>query len=174
MNFFENFAHSVAASRVLLAAAHKNGALLEALVLYASVIDALLRNLVALETGDRDGYSITLDSRYFYHDPTKWMNERKIYAEARSCGVLSDSELAQLEDLYKFRNIAIHRFIISNVTYTEIGPKLEQYEVIYTRLLDQLREIEQPDGEEIDAEREAAMRRRVARKIRADDPESDG
>jgi hypothetical protein len=74
--FFENFTHSVATIRLLLAEAHKRGSLIEGLVLYASVIDPLLRNLVALKTGERDDTSLHLDPRYFYHDDTKWMNER--------------------------------------------------------------------------------------------------
>jgi uncharacterized protein YutE (UPF0331/DUF86 family) len=40
------------------------------------------------------------------------MNERKVYAAAHACGVLSDAELSELEELYPFRNIVIHRFII--------------------------------------------------------------
>jgi hypothetical protein len=53
-NHFENFTHSVAAARVLLAQAQQRGSLIEGLALYASVIDALLRNLVALKTGERE------------------------------------------------------------------------------------------------------------------------
>jgi hypothetical protein len=164
-NFFENFTHSVAAIRLLLGEAHKRGSLIEGLVLYASVIDALLRNLVALKKGERHGTSIHLDPRYFYHDDSKWMNERTIYKEAHACGVLSDDELRELEELYGFRNIVIHRFVISGVTWTEIAPKLDAYEVIYERVLDQLRAIEQPDAAELDDEGKAAARRRIARKL---------
>ncbi len=166
-NFFENFTHSVAATRLLLTQAHERGSLIEGLVLYASAIDALLRNLVALKTGERQGTAILLDPRYFYHDDTKWMNERQVYAAAHSCGVLTDTEFRQLEELYKFRNIIIHRFIISGVTYDQIASKLDVYEVIYGRVLEQLSAIEQPEGEELtDAER-AESRQRVARKLGA-------
>jgi hypothetical protein len=51
-NAFESFTHSVGAARHLLAQAHARGSLIEGLALYASLIDALLRNLVALKTGE--------------------------------------------------------------------------------------------------------------------------
>jgi hypothetical protein len=164
-NFFENFTHSVAAARLLLTQAHERGSLIEGLVLYASAIDALLRNLVALKTGDRQGTTMRLDPRYFYHDDTKWMNERQVYAAAHSCDVLTDPEFSQLEELYKFRNVIIHRFIISGVTYDQIASKLDQYEVIYGRILERLKAIEQPDGEELTDVEIAESRLKVARKL---------
>lgn len=166
-DYFENFTHSVAATRLLLAQAHERGSLIEGLVLYASAIDALLRNLVALKTGERQGTTIRLDPRYFYHDDAKWMNERKVYAAAHSCGVLTDAELCELEEVYKFRNVIVHRFIISGVTYDQIASKLDQYEVIYGRILEQLRAIEQPDGAELTDDEMAKSRQRVARKLGA-------
>lgn len=166
-NFFQNFTHSVAATRLLLEQAHERGGLIEGFVLYASVIDALLRNLVALKTGERQGTTRLLDPRYFYHDDTKWMNERKVYAAARTCDVLTDSEFHELEELYRFRNVIIHRFIISGVTYSQIASKLDQYEVIYSRILEQLRAIEQPDGEELTDIEKVESRQRIARKLGA-------
>src|SRR4051794_17389118 len=89
---FENFTHSVSAVRLLLGRAHENGNLVEGLVLYASVVDALLRMLVAHATGERQGTVTHLDLRYFIHDETLWMNERKVYRAARDRGVLSVPE----------------------------------------------------------------------------------
>ena len=171
-NPFENFTHSVAAARHLLAQAHARDSLIEGLALYASVIDALLRNLVALKTGERQGATTYLDLRYFYHDDTMWMNERKVYAAAHSCGVLTDPELNELEELYKFRNIVIHRFVLSGVTYAEIAPRLDQYECIYERISEQLRVIEQPDNIDLSDKEVRRMRGRVARKLGpSQDPE---
>jgi hypothetical protein len=166
-NFFQNFTHSVAATRLLLEQAHERGSLIEGLVLYASAIDALLRNLVALKTGKRQGTTTLLDPRYFYHDDTKWMNERKVYAAAHTCDVLTDTEFSELEELYRFRNVIIHRFIISGVTYSQIASKLDQYEVIYGRILEQLRAIEQPDGDELTDIEKVETQQRIARKLGA-------
>lgn len=163
--FFENFTHSVAAARLLLQRAHEQGSLIEGLVLYASSIDALLRNLVALRLGGRDGTAVQLDPRYFYHEKTKWMNERDLYAEALSAKVLSQPEFQELEDLYRFRNAVIHRFIISGMTYAEISPCLDRYETVLSRLFGRLREIEQPDGDTPNAETQRQIHERVARKL---------
>lgn len=84
---------------------------------------------------------------------------------AGSCGVLSDSEFRELEDLYGFRNVIIHRFAVSGVSYSEIGPKLDAYEMIYRRIFEQLREIEKPDTVELPDEQIAAARETIARKL---------
>lgn len=161
---FQNFTHSVSAARLLLRRAYDNGSLIEGVVLYASVIDALLRILVAHATGDRAGTVTHLDVRYVRHDETLWMNERKVYREAHSCGVLSEAELRELEELYAFRNVVIHRFIISGVTYDQMGSKLDRYEVIYERLLAQLEAVEQP-APPLSAEEVAAVQSRIAGKL---------
>jgi hypothetical protein len=116
-------------------------------VLYASAIDAVLQNLVALRLGKRNDTVIKLAPRCFYHDDTKWMNERDPYAEAAKAKMLTKPEFQELEELYRFRNTVIHRFIISGTTYAEIAARLDQYEIILTSLLGRLREIEQPDSD---------------------------
>jgi hypothetical protein len=161
---FQNFTHSVSAARLLMSRAHENDSLIEGLVLYASIIDAFLRILIAHATGERDGTVTQLDLRYFRHDDTLWMNERKVYRRAHTCGVLSESERHDLDELYDFRNVVIHRFIISGITYDQIGPRLDQYEAIFTRLRAQLEHIEQPAPALSDAET-AAVRARIARKL---------
>jgi hypothetical protein len=161
---FQNFTHSVSAARLLMSRAHDNGSLIEGLVLYASVIDAFLRVLIAHATGEREGTVTHLDLRYFRHDETLWMNERKVYREAQSCGVLSESDRCELDELYDFRNVVIHRFIISGITYDQIGPRLDQCEAIFSRLRAQLESIEQPAPALSDAQI-GAVRARIARKL---------
>jgi hypothetical protein len=168
-NFFENFAHSVAAVRVLLGTANEVGSFIEGLMLYATIVDAVLRNLVALETAPRDDQTRHLDARYFVHDDSKWMNERRIYSEARDCGVIDQDLFAELEELYRFRNVVIHRFIISPIAYNDLIPRLDQYEVITQRLLARLAEIERNDGEEVTADERVAINQRIQRKIHRPD-----
>jgi hypothetical protein len=170
---FENFTHSVTAVRLLLGRAYESGNVVEGLVLYASLVDALLRMLVAHATGKREGTLTHLDLRYFIHDETLWMNERKVYRAARDCGVLSLPEFRELEELYDFRNMVIHRFIISGITYDQIGPRLDQYEVIYERLVARLEVIEQPSPL-FSAEALTAVRSRIARKLGEHDPHDQG
>jgi hypothetical protein len=168
---FQNFTHSLSAARLLMNRAHENGGLIEGLMLYASIIDAFLRILVAHATGERQGTVTQLDLRYLRHDEALWMNERKVYREAHRCGVLSESERCELDELYDFRNVVVHRFIISGITYGEIGPRLDQYEGIFNRLRTQLEDIEQPAPALSDAEL-AAAHARIARKL--GDPTRDG
>jgi hypothetical protein len=179
---FVNFTHSMATARLLLAHAHEKGTLIEGFVLYASVIDGLLRVLVAHATAKREvdathvlaserGADVRyLEERYFSHDETLWMDERKVYRAARTHGVLSKAEFRELEELYNFRNIVIHRFIISGITYDEIAPRLDQYEAIYNRLFAQLEAIEQPEAP-LTADDIEASQARIARKLRGhEDP----
>ena len=162
---FQNFTHSVSAARLLMRRAYENGSLIEGLVLYASMIDALLRILIAHATGERDGTVTHLDLRYFRHDETLWMNERKVYRAAQACGVLSESQHDELNELYGFRNVVIHRFIISGISYDQIGPRLDQCEAIVSRLLAQLEDIEQPEPGGMSHAELAEVRARIARKL---------
>jgi hypothetical protein len=164
---FVNFTHSAGAARVLLQKAHDEGSLIEGLVLYASSVDALLRNLVALKTGipTRKGV-ISLDPRYFYHDDTKWMNERDIYKKAAEHKIITTREYEQLGKLYDFRNLVIHRFIISGITYSDIAPKLVQYERLFNKLYAKLKKIEQPqEPKDLSDEERADVFRRIADKL---------
>lgn len=161
---FENFTHSIAAARELLARAQESGSLIEGLVLYAALVDGLLRMLVAHATAEREDVAAHLDLRHFFHDAERWRNERQVYRGALECGVLSEQERTELDDLYSFRNVVIHRFVISGVTYDEIVSRLDAYEMIYGRLFARLTTIEQP-GPPISSEQESAIRVRIARKL---------
>lgn len=161
---FANFTHSVAAVRVLLGRAHAAGSLIEGLILYAAVVDALLRILLAHATGTRSGTVKQLDPRHFRQDRRFFNNERDVYRAAAEQAVISPDELKELTELYDFRNAVVHRLVISGLTYETIGPQLDRYEVIYSRLLDQLTAIEQPAPPHT-AEEVAAMRARVKRKL---------
>lgn len=161
---FENFTHSIAAARELLGRAQESGSLIEALVLYSALVDGLLRMLVAHATGDREGHVTQLDLRHFFHDAQRWRNERQVYRGAAECGVVSEQERRQLDDLYDFRNVVIHRFVISGVTYDELLPRLDAYEAICRRLFAQLEAIEQP-GPPVSPGQEHAIRARIARKL---------
>lgn len=162
-DFFENFTHSVAVARVLLTKAHEQGNLIEGLVLYASSIDAFLRNLIALKTGSKKGHTISLNPSYFFHNDSQWMDERTIYSQALQSGVIGRSLYDKLENLYAFRNKVIHRFIISNITYSEIAAHLIEYEIIYNNLYSQLEKIEKPH--KLNKGEQEEVRQKIQKKI---------
>ena len=112
LSFFENFTHSVVATRMLLGKTHSQGNLIEGLILYASII------------------------------------------------------FEKLNDLYSFRNRIVHRFIISNVAYSDLESNLISYEYIYTDLMNKLEMIEGPS--KLDADQEKIIKKNVLKKIKRD------
>lgn len=164
LEHFENFTHSIAAARKLLGRAQESGSLIEGLVLYSALVDGLLRMLIAHATGAREGHVTHLALGHFFHDGERWRTERQVYKGALECGVLSERQRRELDDLYDFRNVVIHRFVISGVTYEELFPRLDAYEAIYRRLLAQLEEIEQP-APPVSPEEEQAIQARIAHKL---------
>lgn len=154
-NFFENFVHSIAASRKLLRRAHDGGFLIEGLILYAELIDALLRNLVAHSTAvPKSEYSgesrlqfdeLVLDDGLFQQGE-KMLPEKAVYKMALANGIINKSKFDQLYELYDVRNKIVHRFIISDIAYSDLEEPLKQYELMYQELMGQLSEIEQPDA----------------------------
>ena len=171
-HFFENFTHSVAAARELLGDAHAHGSLIEGLILYASLVDALLRNLVALETATKipapdnelQFHGVALNTAFFQHDDANWFNERKVYNLALEKGIINDAEYKQLNALYSFRNRVVHRFIISDIAYSDLEQPLAQYEVLFWKMYEKLAAIEQPSSR-LSQEEQSATDERIKRKI---------
>lgn len=171
-NFFENFTHSVAAARELLQKAHSDGSLIEGVILYASLVDALLRNLVAIESAFRapasDGEvqfdGVSLDTAFFRHDDAHWFNERKIYDMALETGAIDADEYKTLNELYSFRNRVVHRFIISDIAYADLEKPLAEYEVLFWKMYEKLAAREQP-AERVSVEEHSAIKQRILRKI---------
>ncbi|MEV4756979.1 hypothetical protein AB0J86_17965 [Micromonospora sp. NPDC049559] len=120
-----NFVHSFAAVRHLLARAHRTGSLIEGIVLYVSLIDGLLRIAIVLDkqlTGDH----VDINA-YVQQVPsgTK-ISERAVYEEARRRGLIDDALKAEVVDLYEHRNATVHRFFLTDLTYAALGPLLDR------------------------------------------------
>lgn len=142
-NFFANFTNSFVAARVLLKSANKEGSLIEGLILYAALVDAFLRNLLAVD-GKGSKETIELNKDLFIHNEKNSYSERKIYKLAYEAQIINEDEFLELGGLYTFRNRIVHRFIISEVSYAELAPTLERYELIYKRLYQKLSDKEKP------------------------------
>lgn len=142
MNAFGNFVHSFAAARQLLHRAHERGSLIEAMVLYVSLIDGFLRIALVLDkqlAGDPVG---NLDS-YIQQVPggTKF-TEKDIYNEASSRGLIDDALKAEIVDLYERRNATIHRFFLTDLKYADLAPPLDRYEAVHERCYAIVEELE--------------------------------
>jgi len=126
-----NFVHSFGAARQLLIRAHQTGSLIEAMVLYVSVIDGFLRIALVLNkqlAGDPQG---DIDAYVQQVPGGAKFTEREIYTEAYLSGLIDDGLKAEITDLYEQRNAIIHRFFLTDLTYGNLGPLLDRYEILY-------------------------------------------
>lgn len=133
MTPLENFVRSFAAARQLLYRAYERGSLIEAMVLYVSLIDGMLRIALVLEkqlAGDQHG---KIDS-YIQQVPggVKY-TERAIYNEAHDRNLIDDTLKAEITDLYEYRNAVIHRFFLTDLKYADLGSLLDRYEMVFNR-----------------------------------------
>lgn len=128
---FANFLYAFGAARKLLERAHGPGFLIEAIVLYVSLIDGLLRIALVLDkqlTGSPDG-----DIESYIQQVTEGpkFSEKMIYQEARRRNLIDDAMRDEIIELYDKRNAIIHRFFLNGMTYASLGPLLDRYELIY-------------------------------------------
>lgn len=128
-----NFVHSFAAARQLLYRAHRTGSLIEAMVLYVSLIDGMLRIALVLDKqlagdqhGDIDSYIQQVPGGVEY-------TERAIYNEAHDRNLIDATLKAEIIDLYENRNAVIHRFFLAEIRYADLGPLLDRYEIVFNR-----------------------------------------
>ena len=134
----ENFINGIGAVRKLLEVAHSNGSLIEALVLYASIVDGFCR-IALLLNEQMENRTSEINEKYIYQDESdksylKDFSERKIYEKAHDNKIIERDLYDDLCILYDIRNKAIHRFLISNFKYSHLEIVLEKYELVYQRL----------------------------------------
>ncbi|XVV12617.1 hypothetical protein ACQP2X_48865 [Actinoplanes sp. CA-131856] len=133
MSALSNFVHSFGAARRLLERAHQRGSLIEGIVLYVSSIDGFLRIAIVLDkqlAGDPRG---EIDSYIQQVPGGARFTERAIFTEAHRRGLIDDELKAEIVDLYEQRNAIIHRFFLTQLTYLQLGPLLDRYELAYER-----------------------------------------
>ncbi len=134
----ENFINGIGAVRKLLEKAHSDGSLLEALVLYASIVDGLCRISLLLDE-QIQSKSSDINEKYIFQDEEdktykSKFDERHIYGLAYDRKIIEKDLYDDLDALYDIRNKAIHRFLISEFKYSHLEIVLEKYELVYQRL----------------------------------------
>lgn len=131
----ENFINGIGATRQLLSRAHSEGYLLEALVLYATVVDGLLRMALLLSEQIASKTS-NINEKYIFQDESasSYLSEWKIYKLASEERVIEDDLFNEISALYEVRNKAIHRFLISEIEYSHLELVLGRYELVFQRL----------------------------------------
>lgn len=131
----ENFINGIGATRQLLSRAHSEGYLLEALVLYATVIDGLLRMALLLAEQIANKTS-DINERYIFQDESdrSYLSERDVYRLASERRIIEEDLFNEITALYEVRNKAIHRFLISEIEYSHLELVLDRYELVFQRL----------------------------------------
>lgn len=129
----EHFVKSVATTRFLLKRANDQGSLLEGLVLYNSLADALCRICLVLKQqleSKTDDFKV----EYIYQSSDSHISERKIFELVKDKDIIPDDLYSELNDLYDIRNKGIHRFSITDIKYSHLEIVLERYELVVQRL----------------------------------------
>jgi hypothetical protein len=129
----KQFVFAIAAARRLLQQANHTGCLIEGMALYASLADGLLRIGLVLKH-QLDQQTSNIPAGLLYQPASTYISERQIYSRALASGIIGQSTFDELSDLYTQRNKAIHRFLISGITYNSLAPFLERYEVLFKAL----------------------------------------
>ena len=129
-----NFVLAFGAARMLIQKANEEGDLLEGLVLYAALSDGFLRiglvlkRQIVKKNSDIDNVLIAQEKN------GKFYTERQIQQMALNERVIVPEMFDELSFLYGKRNDAIHKFFLTDLTYSDLPPILERYEVIYKQL----------------------------------------
>lgn len=136
IDYFDNLIHSIATARLLLQKAHKDGALIEGLCLYVSVIDGFLRlSIVYSRTQKSPEHTYEFEKNLIHQsDDEKTYSEKEIYKIVYEEGIISDELHKKLLKMYEFRNKVIHRFSISIITYEQIAEACIEFEKIYQEI----------------------------------------
>jgi len=130
----ENFINGVGAVRMLLQRSHEQGFLIEALVLYATLIDGFCRMALVLKQQIKNRSS-DFNTKYIYQDKNNnYYSERDIYKFAFEKSIIENDLFNEINALYDFRNKVIHRFLISEIEYAHLELILDKYELVFQRL----------------------------------------
>lgn len=137
-DYFDNLTHSVGTMRLLLEKAHKDGALIEGLCLYVSIIDAFLRlAIIYTRTQKAPDHTYEFDGSLIHQgDGDRALSEKEIYSLAHKEGILSQGLYERLQKMYLFRNKVVHRFALSDITYDEVGHACGEFEKIFQEIFE--------------------------------------
>ena len=128
-----NILRAIGATRILLDKAHTEGSLMEGLVLYASLIDGLLRMALVLKE-QIIKKTEEINENLIFQKGKEYISERDIMAMAKKLEIIDEDLFKELSELYDFRNRAVHRFFITHLEYAELPPYLIRYEMVFGRI----------------------------------------
>lgn len=139
---FTRFMKGLAATAELHARAGQLGCFVESVCLCASMIDGALRMGLILKH-QLDTRSTDLLPELLYQGETdSLISEREIYRRALQSGVIDQNTFDELNLLYDDRNRVIHRYIISEITTTQVLDIAIRYDKLKNRVSEHIWKIE--------------------------------
>lgn len=137
-----NFSRGFLSTKFLLDRAKNSGSLLELLVLNATLLDATLRLgiILSIQLREKNDH---VQREMILQESKAFISERMVYTFAKNEGILSENDFTEANELYDFRNTAIHRYFISGLEYMMISPVISQYERIHGEVAKKVNELEE-------------------------------
>lgn len=130
----KNFILTFGATRKLLQRAHKQGFLIEGLVLYSSLIDGFFRICLVLKD-QIEQKSNKINEKYIHQqDGRSFFTERQIFKKAFDKKIIRKELFDEINNLYDIRNKFIHRFFISEIEYSHLEIVCNRYEQVFNQL----------------------------------------
>jgi hypothetical protein len=124
---FEMFLQGLGAANAILKRAIDNNAFIEGTCLISNLIDCLLRLSIVLKL-QIDDANDTIGREWIYQGlDDKKKSEKDIYKKALALAIIPKDLYDDLFELYEDRNRVIHRFIISEITLTEVEEIMHDY-----------------------------------------------
>jgi|GEM_PF-4092078 uncharacterized protein YutE (UPF0331/DUF86 family) len=172
IDYFDNLTHSIATARLLLQKANREGALIEGLCLYISLIDGLLRlAILYTRTQKSPTHTYNAEKKLIHQgDGERTYSEKKIYTAALNEQIISEESSGKLLDMHRLRNKAVHRFCISNISYQDIAKACTQLDEIYNVIWEKVSFLENGPNKvrTVKGKRKQEILKRIFRKILGD------
>ena len=116
--------------------------MIEAIILYTSLIDGLLRIAIVLknqlteENSEIDNLLVSQDENGPYY------SERKVIHSAFKKKVIDKDFYDEINELYDQRNKAVHRFFLMDIKYKDLSKLSSRYDSAFKRLYDIVYDLE--------------------------------
>jgi len=123
--------------------AQQQGSFIESVCLSASIIDGVLRMGLILKHQLDTASDALLEELLHQAEEDAIVSERDMYRRARDAGIVDSATYTELEALYRDRNRAGHRYIISRITTADVLDIAIRMEALEGRVSDQVANLEE-------------------------------
>ncbi len=122
--------------------AGEKGCFVESVCLAASIVDGSLRIGLILQHQLDTGSDALLEDLLHQSDSDRIISERDMYRRALDSSVIDTETFEELQSLYNERNKVVHRYIISEITTTDLLRIALRYDQLINRVSDFIAKLE--------------------------------